>query len=83
MLPVPQNCRDGMGVAFWRRPEAYLDPEAVGQLVTSRAGFEGSGTGTGTTRPRPANGAWARHYGQLLELDEFDCGLRLVLGQGP
>lgn len=24
---VPRDCLDGFGVAFWARPEAYLDPE--------------------------------------------------------
>ncbi len=54
-LSVPHDCRDGMGVAYWRRPEAYLDPEVrLGSSITSRAGFEVPGTGTGPTRPRPA-----------------------------
>src|ERR1700722_24487 len=25
-VPVPHDCRDGFGIAYWRRPEAYLDP---------------------------------------------------------
>jgi SAM-dependent methyltransferase len=27
VLPVPHDCRDGMTVAFWRWPHAYLDAE--------------------------------------------------------
>ena len=25
-VPVPHDCADGFGAAYWRRPEAYLDP---------------------------------------------------------
>ena len=25
-LPLPRDCADGFGEAFWGRPEAYLDP---------------------------------------------------------
>jgi len=25
-LPVPRDCTDGFGAAYWSRPEAYLDP---------------------------------------------------------
>jgi hypothetical protein len=25
-MPIPHDCRDGFLGAFWRRPEAYLDP---------------------------------------------------------
>jgi hypothetical protein len=25
-VPVPADCADGFGAAFWRRPDAYLDP---------------------------------------------------------
>jgi SAM-dependent methyltransferase len=26
-VPVPNDCTDGFGAAFWGRPEAYLDPQ--------------------------------------------------------
>jgi SAM-dependent methyltransferase len=26
-VPVPHDCLDGFGAAYWRRPRAYLDPE--------------------------------------------------------
>jgi hypothetical protein len=25
-VPVPADCRDGFGAAYWARPEAYTDP---------------------------------------------------------
>src|SRR5207248_1287251 len=38
-IPVPHDCRDGFFAAYWRRPEAYLDPDV-------RAGISGFGLGT-------------------------------------
>jgi SAM-dependent methyltransferase len=26
-VPIPNDCTDGFGAAFWARPEAYLDPQ--------------------------------------------------------
>jgi hypothetical protein len=26
VVPVPHDCTDGFGAAYWRRPGAYLDP---------------------------------------------------------
>jgi hypothetical protein len=26
-VPVPHDCADGFGAAYWRRPQAYLDPQ--------------------------------------------------------
>ena len=84
VLPVPHDCRDGMGVAFWRRPEAYLDPEVrLGSSSLRELDSKALERGLARLDRDLRNGAWARHYGQLLELDEFDCGLRLVVGQGP
>ncbi len=83
-LPVPHDCRDGMGVAFWRRPEAYLDPE-VRLGSSSLRELDPSVLARGLARLDRdlRNGTWARQYDHLLGLDEFDCGLRLVVGQGP
>ena len=52
-LPVPHDCRDGMTVAFWRRPDAYLDPEVrLGSSSFRELDPSVSRTGTGPTRPR-------------------------------
>ena len=83
-LPVPHDCRDGMTVAFWRRPEAYLDPE-VRHGSSSLRELDSIPLERGLARLDRdlRNGAWARQYGQLLGLAELDCGLRLIVGQGP
>ena len=83
-LPVPHDCRDGMGVAFWRRPDAYLDPK-VRLGSSSLRELDPSVLERGLDRLDRdlRNGAWAEQYGHLLGFDEFDCGLRLVVGQDP
>jgi SAM-dependent methyltransferase len=84
VLPVPYDCRDGMTVAFWRRPEAYLDPGVrLGSSALRELDSKPLERGLARLDRDLRNGAWARRYGHLLELDEFDCGLRLVVGQGP
>jgi SAM-dependent methyltransferase len=83
-LPVPHDCRDGMTIAFWRRPHAYLDPELrLGSSSLRELGPTVLERGLTRLDRDLRNGAWARQYGHLLGLEEFDCGLRLVVGQGP
>jgi hypothetical protein len=80
VLPVPRDCTDGFGGAFWARPEAYLDP-IVQSGMSSLAQLEPVALARGNARLADAlaSGAWDERYGHLRELDEFDCGYRLVI----
>ena len=33
-LPIPHDCSDGVLGAYWRRPEAYLDPGVRAAIST-------------------------------------------------
>jgi SAM-dependent methyltransferase len=81
-VPIPQDCRDGFLMAYWRRPHAYLDPavranisvfsllpqaEVDAMVVSLRADLE--------------SGAWERRNAELLELDEFDFGYRVIVAE--
>lgn len=81
-VPIPHDCIDGFLGAFWRRPEAYLDPtvqagissfprvpEAVKQLEGLRADL--------------ASGAWQVRHDALLTRVELDIGYRLVVACLP
>jgi SAM-dependent methyltransferase len=83
-LPVDRDCTDGFMVAYWGRPEAYLDPAI-------RAG-------TSAWQQLPANvvnraveqlqadlhdGEWDRRYGELRRRETLDVGLRLVRSELP
>ncbi len=76
-VAVPHDCTDGFLGAYWRRPAAYLDPEiraaiscfwAMGNVSAALERLESD----------LDSGAWAQRYSQLLDLDEYDLGYRLV-----
>ena len=75
---VPHDCSDGFLYAYWRRPEAYLDP----YIRSGSSSFWAIGNaeeGLQTLRRDIENGEWARRYAELLSLDEYDAGFRLVI----
>ena len=76
-VPVPHDCRDGFFHAFWRRPHAYLDPVVRANIsifakVDAAEGIE-------RLRADLESGQWQRRYGHVLDLDELDCGYRLLV----
>lgn len=77
---MPWDCVDGMTAAYWRRPEAYLDhpptPEAHGCARSTRRCCAAGWT---SWRAICEMGAGMSAHGHLLELEEIDCGLRIVI----
>lgn len=81
-VPVPHDCIDGFHGAFWRRPEAYLNPSV-------RAGISTYALLPAKARERGlrdlardlASGEWRKHHAELLELGELDLGYRLVVAE--
>lgn len=79
-IGVPHDCVDGFLAAFWRRPEAYLDPQV-------RAGMSGFALldadvvarGVAQLRSDLATGLWERRFGHIRSLDALDVGYRLVV----
>jgi SAM-dependent methyltransferase len=79
-IPISRHTPDWMLGSFWAHPERVLDEQA--RNATS-----------GFARMDPAivdrvakavaadleSGAWDKRHGHLRELEEYDCGLRLVL----
>ena len=80
VIPVPADCTDGFQNAYWRRPEAYLDP-AVRACISTLAVLDDAEIerGVGRLRADLESGAWHERHADLLELDELDCGYRLVV----
>ena len=78
-MPLRYDTPDGMTVAYWRRPHAYLDP-AVRAAGSAFHQVEPSALRRGLVRLEKdlASGRWHARYGHLLQLDELDVGLRLV-----
>jgi SAM-dependent methyltransferase len=79
VLPVPRDCQDGFMVAFWARPEAYLDP-AVRAATSPWYDLPDATIDRALARLREdlESGAWQRRYAELAARDELDVGLRLV-----
>jgi SAM-dependent methyltransferase len=81
-LPTPGDCCDGFFEAYWRRPEAALDPavragqslwallsEGVEQRIVDRLARD------------LESGEWDRKYGYLRSMDSFDGALRLLISE--
>jgi SAM-dependent methyltransferase len=82
VVPVPWDCRDGFFSAFWRRPEAYLDPAVRAGISTlAKRSEEELADGLARLRADIESGAWARRHADLLELDELDLGYRLLMSR--
>jgi SAM-dependent methyltransferase len=80
VVPIPHDCLDGFFHAYWRRPEAYLDPEVrAGISVFSALGAEEVEAGLARLSAHLESGEWHRRNAALLELHELDLGYRLVV----
>ena len=82
-VPIPHDCLDGFYHAYWRRPEAYLDP-VVRLGISAFALMDQACVQDGLARLARdlESGEWARRNADLLELDELDAGYRLVIHDG-
>jgi SAM-dependent methyltransferase len=81
---VPADCEDGFFAAWWRRPEAYLDPR-VRAGISGIARLDDDDVTPGIERLATdlADGTWRRRHADLLAMDEFDGGYRLVVSDPP
>lgn len=79
-VPVPADCTDGFGGAFWNRPEMYLKP-AVRAGISSLARMEADLVSQAMQRLQIdlESGAWDLRYGYLRQLPEIDLGYRLII----
>ncbi|MFF4400191.1 class I SAM-dependent methyltransferase [Streptomyces sp. NPDC001480] len=80
VVPVPHDCTDGFGAAYWRRPEAYLDPEVrAGISLCAQTGEDVIRTGLSRLANDLASGRWRARHAELLGLDAIDVGYRLLV----
>ncbi|HEV2227886.1 MAG TPA: methyltransferase domain-containing protein [Steroidobacteraceae bacterium] len=76
-VSIPHDCRDGFAAAYWRRPDALLDP-AVRAATSTFAKIRGVEAGVARLRGDIESGAWSRRCGHLLAREALDLGYRLV-----
>src|SRR5262245_54866072 len=79
-IAIPHDCVDGFLAAYWRRPEAYLDPKV-------RAGISGFALldpgivtrGVARLAADLESGVWAERFGHILQLETLDVCYRLLI----
>ncbi len=76
-VPIHHDCTEGFLASYWKRPEAYLDPQ-IRQGISSFWKIGGVEPGLARLASDIETGEWKRRYGHLLELDTIDTGYRLV-----
>jgi hypothetical protein len=79
-LPIPHDCADGFTGAYWRRPEAYLDP-AVRSAMSTFARLAPAALAAGLARLADdlATGRWDARLRHLRAQRDADLGYRLVV----
>ncbi len=79
-VPIPHDCTDGFLCAYWRRPEAYLDP-GVRSAISTFARISDVDEGLSRLQSDLEAGAWHDRYGELLEEENRDFGYRLIIAE--
>jgi len=77
-VPVPADCVDGFLGAYWRRPDAYLDPD-IRASISTFARLDRADPVWSRLSTDLRSGAWAARYASLLSRTELDVGYRLVV----
>ena len=79
-VPIPHDCTDGFLGAFWRRPEAYLEP-SVRSGISACTAMSPDERDAGLRRLAAdiQSGAWEERHRNLSDLDELDLGYRLIV----
>ena len=81
-IPTPGDCTDGFFEAFWRRPEALLDPEVrAAQSIWALLAPDVERAHRRAPRRGPQSGAWDAEHGHLRARDSLDGALRLVISE--
>jgi SAM-dependent methyltransferase len=83
-VPVPHDCVDGFGGAYWRRPHAYLDQTVqAGMSLISMTPKPALREGLSRLRADLASGEWDRRHQDLLDSPQLDLGYRLLSAELP
>jgi SAM-dependent methyltransferase len=82
-VPVPWDCTDGFLGAYWRRPEAFLDPDVRTGISTFQI-VDAAPVADAIARLEAdlRSGAWDARHGHLRARDEMDLGYRLLIAPG-
>jgi SAM-dependent methyltransferase len=77
---VPHDCTDGFGAAYWRRPDAYLDPGVrAGISMLAQADPRALVDGLSALAADLDTGVWHERHRELSNVDRLDAGYRLIV----
>ncbi|MGD8763181.1 MAG: class I SAM-dependent methyltransferase [Desulfobacteraceae bacterium] len=77
-VEIPYDCTDGFMCAYWRRPEAYLNPN-VRKAISTFFRITDFQEGLYRLQDDINSGAWHKEHSHLLEKQSLDLGYRLVV----
>ncbi len=79
-VPTPGDCQDGFFEAYWRRPEALLDPAVrASQSMWSAVEPEVEQRMVERLADGLASGQWDADYGHLRDQNEYEGSVRVVV----
>jgi SAM-dependent methyltransferase len=83
-VPIPRDCHDWMLGSFWAHPERVLDaPARAATSGFARMSPQIIDRVVAEVSRDIETGEWAARHGHLLQLDEYDVGLRLIVSTRP
>jgi SAM-dependent methyltransferase len=81
-VPIPIDCTDGFGEAYYARPEAFLEPDVraaqSGWVLTDPAAVA---RGVAKLADDLSSGRWDEHHGHLRQQPERVGAVRLVVAR--
>jgi len=81
-VPIAHDCADGFYGAYWRRPEAYLDPEVrAGTSVFAQVSSAAEARAIDALGADLQNGRWQERHRELLSLDELHLGFYVIVAE--
>jgi len=81
-VPIPRDCTDGFGEAYYARPEALLDADV--RAATSGwmlADADAVRRGVDKLAADLSSGAWDERYGELRHQPERIGAVRLIIAR--
>jgi hypothetical protein len=81
-VPIGHDCLDGFYGAFWRRPDAYLDPDVrAGISVFAQVPSAVADRGIEALAADLDTGRWRARHRELLTLDELHLGYYVITAE--
>ena len=81
-MPIAHDCADGFYGAYWRRPEAYLDPAVrAGISVFAQVSSAAVARAIDALGADLQNGRWQERHRELLSLDELHLGFYVIVAE--